>query len=146
CRRARLADQRTGGAGRGGHRGSIGIGAAMPIYEYICNACGHRSSIFFRSYAGAEESPRGSHCGSAELTRPISPPAMIRPTGAADTGELRPIDRRRALENMSRQYDRAGIDPGRGFDEVTRRAAAGDSPEALKEVVNEARKNEGPQP
>jgi putative FmdB family regulatory protein len=118
----------------------------MPIYEYICSACGRHSSILFRSYAGAEESPRCAHCDSAALRRAVSRPGMIRATGAQDTGELRPVDPRRAVETMSRQYDKAGIDPGRGFDEVARRAAAGDSPEALKEVVKEARKNEGAQP
>lgn len=118
----------------------------MPIYEYICNACGRRSSVLFRSYAGAEESPRCSHCESDALTRAVSRPAMIRSSGSADAGELRPVDPRRAVETMSRQYDKAGIDPGRGFDQVARRAAAGDSPEALKEAVQEARKNEGPQP
>jgi hypothetical protein len=44
---------------------------------------------------------------------------------------------------VSRHYDQAGIDPGRGFEEVARRAAAGDSPETLKEMVAEARKSEG---
>jgi len=47
---------------------------------------------------------------------------------------------RRAVEQMSRQYDKAGIDPGRGFEEVARRAAAGERPEALKEIVADARK------
>ncbi|MEE2876485.1 MAG: hypothetical protein VX822_01710 [Candidatus Neomarinimicrobiota bacterium] len=47
---------------------------------------------------------------------------------------------------MSRQYDNAGIDPGKGFEEVARQAAAGKSPETLKEVVKEARKNEPKKP
>jgi hypothetical protein len=43
---------------------------------------------------------------------------------------------------MSRQYDNAGLDPGKGFEEVAKQAAAGKSPETLKEVIKEARKNE----
>ncbi|GAC1354879.1 MAG: hypothetical protein NVS4B8_15450 [Herpetosiphon sp.] len=115
----------------------------MPIYQYECRACGHQSSILFRTYAAAEQSPRCRHCDKPELTRVPSRPALIS-TRASDsaTGELRPVDPRRAVENMSRHYDTAGIDPGRGFEEVARRAAKGDSPAALKEVLNEARKNE----
>jgi hypothetical protein len=40
-------------------------------------------------------------------------------------------------------YDKTGIDPGKGFAEVADRAAAGDNPRELKEVVKEAKKNEG---
>jgi putative FmdB family regulatory protein len=115
----------------------------MPIYEYECSACGQRSSILFRSYAGVEEAPHCRHCDSAALTRVPSRPGLTHSApGASGAGELRAVEPRRAVENMSRQYDRAGIDPGRGFEEVARRAAAGERPEALKEVVAEARKNE----
>ncbi|MFL5806602.1 MAG: FmdB family zinc ribbon protein [Roseiflexaceae bacterium] len=116
----------------------------MPIYEYECSACGRRSSILFRSYAGVEEAPHCRHCDSATLTRVPSCPGLIHSApGASGAGELRAVEPRRAVENMSRQYDQAGIDPGRGFEEVARRAAAGDRPEALKEIVAEARKSEG---
>jgi hypothetical protein len=43
---------------------------------------------------------------------------------------------------MSRTYDQTGIDPGQGFEDVAKRAAAGDSPQELKEAVKEARKKE----
>lgn len=115
----------------------------MPIYEYVCKDCGQHSSILFRSFSAVEESPHCRHCDSTALTRVPSRPALIRSKGSAsDSGELRVVDPRRAVENMSRQYDNAGIDPGRGFEEVARRAAAGDSPETLKEAVKEARKND----
>lgn len=116
----------------------------MPIYEYECSACGRRSSILFRSYAGVEEAPHCRHCDSAALARVPSRPGLIHSAPSAPgAGELRAVEPRRAVENMSRQYDQAGIDPGRGFEEVARRAAAGERPEALKEIVAEARKNEG---
>jgi putative FmdB family regulatory protein len=115
----------------------------MPIYEYECSACGRRSSILFRSYAGVEEAPHCRHCESATLTRVLSRPGLIHSApSASGAGELRAVEPRRAVENMSRQYDKAGVDPGRGFEEVARRAAAGERPEALKEIVAEARKNE----
>ena len=113
----------------------------MPIYEYTCSACGRRSSILFRSYARVDETPRCRHCDSAALSRvPSLPGAISARSAPSDAGELRAIEPRRAVEQISRQYDKAGIDPGRGFDEVARRAAAGERPEALKEIVADARK------
>lgn len=115
----------------------------MPIYEYECSACGRRSSILFRSYANVEDAPHCRHCNSAALTRMPSRPGLITTTASAsDARELRAVEPRRAVENLSRQYDKAGIDPGHRFEEIARRAAAGDGPEALKEIVAEARKSE----
>ena len=115
----------------------------MPIYEYECGACGRRSSILFRTYAGVEEAPHCRHCDSVALTRVPSRPGLIHSApGASQAGELRAVEPRRAVDDLSRQYDKAGIDPGRGFEEVAQRAAAGDRPEELKEIVKAARKNE----
>ncbi len=115
----------------------------MPIYEYMCKACGKRSSLLFRSYSSVEAKPRCPHCNSLKLSRALSRPGRIRVArSASDSGELRAVDPRKAVENLSRQYDQAGIDPGGSFEEVARRAAAGDSPETLQEAVKEARQNE----
>ena len=115
----------------------------MPTYEYACSACGRVSEIWFRSFAQAEqEAPPCEHCGSTALDRLISRPGLIRSSSTSQPGTLRRVDPRKAVEHMSRQYDQAGVDPGGGFEEVARRAAVGDSPETLKEAVNEARKNE----
>ena len=115
----------------------------MPIYEYKCNNCENTSSIFFRSIKSVDtESVKCQHCASSSLKRLISRPGQIQSKGESGEGELRAVDPRKTVESMSRQYDNAGIDPGRGFDEVARQAAAGKSPETLKEVIKEARKNE----
>ena len=116
----------------------------MPIYEYKCNDCENTSSIFFRSIKSADtESVKCQHCASPSLKRLISRPGRIQSKGEPSAaGDLRAVDPRKTVESMSRQYDNAGIDPGRGFDEVARQAAAGKSPETLKEVIKEARKNE----
>ena len=115
----------------------------MPIYEYKCNNCKNTSSIFFRSIKSADtESIKCRHCASSSLKRLISRPGRIQSKGETSVGDLRAVDPRKTVESMSRQYDNAGIDPGRGFDEVARQAAAGKSPETLKEVIKEARKNE----
>ncbi|MBH09770.1 MAG: hypothetical protein CMG74_05320 [Candidatus Marinimicrobia bacterium] len=115
----------------------------MPIYEYKCNDCENTSSIFFRSIKSADtESVKCQHCASSSLTQLISRPGRIQSKGETNVGDLRAVDPRKTVESMSRQYDNAGIDPGRGFDEVARQAASGKSPETLKEVIKEARKNE----
>ena len=115
----------------------------MPVYEYDCAACGRRSSILFRTFTTVEESPHCRHCDAAALTRVPSRPALIHTGGGTDDGgELRAVDPRRAVESMTRQYDKSGVDPGRAFEEVARRAAAGDSPSTLKEMVSEARTSE----
>ena len=119
----------------------------MPIYEYKCNDCKKKSSIFFRSFKSVEnESAECQHCGSSSLERLISKPGRIQSKGKTEGSGLRAVDPRKTVESMSRQYDNAGIDPGKGFNEVAKQAAAGKSPETLKEVIKEARKNESNEP
>jgi putative FmdB family regulatory protein len=112
----------------------------VPIYEYVCKGCGRRSSLLFRSFSSVEDKPRCPHCNSRRLSRVVSRPALIRVSrSASDSGELRAVNPREAVENLSRQYDESGIDAGSEFEEVARRAAAGDSPETLHEIVHAAR-------
>ncbi len=119
----------------------------MPIYEYKCDDCSQTSSIFFRSLSNVEkESARCEHCGSFSLQRVMSQLGKIQSKSERGSGELRVVDPRKAVESLSRQYDTAGIDPGKGFEEVARQAASGKSPETLKEVIKEARKNEPKKP
>ena len=80
------------------------------------------------------------------MKRLISKPGRIQSKGKTEGSGLRAVDPRKTVENMSRQYDNAGIDPGKGFNEVAKQAAAGKSPETLKEVIKEARKNESNEP
>jgi len=51
----------------------------LPIYEYRCNDCGRRVTLFWRSFSEVEESPpRCSFCGGEDLTRLISRVAVVR--------------------------------------------------------------------
>ena len=120
----------------------------MPVYEYECRVCGKRSSILFRNYSSVDQSPRCRHCDAEALSRLVTRLAPYRASSRPDgDGPLRAVDPRRAVESMSRQYDKAGVDPGRSFEAVARRAAAGDSPESLKEMVAEARASDpSPEP
>ena len=110
----------------------------MPIYEYKCQTCGQIFDVLVRTPAGAQE-VHCKTCESTDLKRLVSRPGLIRQPSQSEAGTLRPVEPRRAVENMSRMYDRAGVDPGQGFSEVAQRSAAGDSPETLKEIVKEAR-------
>ena len=44
----------------------------MPIYEYTCDACGRKASLFFRSIASADVNPECPHCGERSLQRRMS--------------------------------------------------------------------------
>ncbi|MEW5961615.1 MAG: zinc ribbon domain-containing protein [Chloroflexota bacterium] len=113
----------------------------MPIYEYQCKGCGQISEILVRTLSEPPES-HCQNCDSTALTRLVSRPGLIRSQGRTEAGELRPVDPRRAVETMSRMYEQTGVDPGQGFTEVARRAARGDSPDTLEEVINEAKQKE----
>ena len=49
----------------------------MPIYEYRCQDCGHKSSVFVRRI-GLEVEPVCESCGSRRMNRLISRVAVLR--------------------------------------------------------------------
>ena len=113
----------------------------MPIYEYQCKACGHISEILVRTL-NESQTLHCQRCDDTDLVRLVSRPGLIRTQGRAEPGELRPVDPRQAVEGMRRMYDQTGIDPGQGFREVAQRTAAGDSPDTLKEMIQEVKQKE----
>jgi len=115
----------------------------MPIYEFKCHDCQQDFSLFFRSFSSVNEKPHCPHCDSTALSRKVSRPGLIQVQSGSNAGQLQAVDGRQAVENLSRHYDKMQIDPGKGFEEVSRRAAAGDDPQTLKEVVKEAKKEAG---
>ena len=58
---------------------------AMPIYEFRCNACGKRVSLFFRSM-NTDATGVCDGCGSSDLSRLVSRVAVVR--GQVDPGTL----------------------------------------------------------
>ena len=53
----------------------------MPVYEYRCNGCARRTSVFVRTMAD----PQGvtcEHCGGADMQRAISKFAVTRSTAS----------------------------------------------------------------
>src|SRR3990172_2400165 len=84
----------------------------MPIYEFRCQRCRRRSSVFTRSISGEVEAVC-SHCGSREMSRLISRVAVLRSEDDAfagldesslgDVDESDPRSMARWVRRMSRQ-------------------------------------------
>jgi len=116
----------------------------LPIYEYRCNDCGRRVTLFWRSFSEIEEaSPRCSFCGGEDLTRLVSRVAVVRseesrlesladPSSLAGLDENDPKSMARWMRKMSREM---GEDLGPEFDEVIDRLESGQSPEEIEEAM-----------
>jgi putative FmdB family regulatory protein len=84
----------------------------VPIYEFRCNACRRRTSVFTRSI-GAPVGRMCEHCGSTDLSRLMSRVAVHRSEGGSfdgldessldDVDENDPRSMARWVRKMSRQ-------------------------------------------
>lgn len=116
----------------------------MPIYEYRCNDCGRRVTLFWRSFSELEETPPCcSFCGGEDLTRLVSRVAVARseesrledladPSSLAGLDENDPKSMARWMRKMSQEM---GEDLGSEFDEVIDRLESGQSPEDIEEAM-----------
>jgi putative FmdB family regulatory protein len=104
----------------------------MPIYEYRCQACKRRTSLFVRS-VNTEVRAKCEHCGSAKMSRAVSRFAVHR--GAMnfdDPSSLEGFDESdpRAMARFARQMaDETGEDMGPEFEEMVGRMESGESPD-----------------
>jgi putative FmdB family regulatory protein len=116
----------------------------VPIYEYRCNRCHRRASIFQRSIRDAA-AVACAHCGSTDLTRLISRVAVLRSeeshledlasdVGLAGLDESDPRSVARWARRMGREM---GEELGPEFDEMVERMEAGEMPEDLGEAGEE---------
>lgn len=102
----------------------------MPIYEYRCQDCRKRSSVFVLSYKERVE-PVCSHCGSKNLARIMSRFATVRSEdarlesladdpGLADVDERDPRSVGRFMKKMGEEFgDELGDDFEGAVDEAT---------------------------
>ncbi len=116
----------------------------MPIYEYRCQDCKRRVSIFWRSFSDAEEGmPVCPRCGGANLNRLISRVRVVRSAesrlddmsdfdGLPDLDENDPKSLGRWMRKMSSEV---GEDLGPEFDEVVGRLESGESPESIEQSM-----------
>ena len=112
----------------------------MPIYEYRCNGCGRRVSLFQRSIQ-SEAAAVCPQCGSRDLARLISRVAVVRSEesrldGLASDAGMADLDERdpRSLARWARRIGREmGEELGPDFDEVVERLEAGEMPGDMDE-------------
>ncbi len=115
----------------------------MPTYEYRCNQCGNRVSIF-QSYEEYGVDPvRCPHCESDDLKRLINKVRFARseqsrldslsdPSAWSDFDENDP----RAMASMMRKMgDELGEEMPGEFDEVVDRLEAGENPEDIEKSM-----------
>ena len=115
----------------------------MPSYDYRCNSCGRKSTLFYKSYkdydaAAAAKSSTCPHCGSNELTRVINRvaiPKQGRNYGSMNSQEMLSVleggDSREVGEMFHEVGgDAASSDPA--FGEITDRLRKGDSPDRIE--------------
>lgn len=117
----------------------------MPIYEYRCNSCGDKVSLFFRGFSSVT-APQCPQCGSPNLVRLISKVALIRseesrldslsdPSTFGDVNENDPRSIARWARRMGREM---GEDTDVDLDEVYERMEAGEMPDPFESAVEHA--------
>lgn len=115
----------------------------MPTYDYRCNQCGKRVSIFQSYEEYGVEPIQCPHCSSEDLQRLINRVRFARsedarldslsdPSAWSDFDENDP----RAMARMMRKMgDELGEEMPGEFDEVVDRLEAGESPEEIEKSM-----------
>ncbi|MGB6838501.1 MAG: zinc ribbon domain-containing protein [Dehalococcoidia bacterium] len=110
----------------------------MPIYEYRCEDCRRRVSVFQRSMV-APVSVACDRCGSTRLTRLVSRFSVVRSPGGVldeydESGPLQDVDENdpRSVARWARRMgSELGEEMGPEFDQMVERMEAGEMPEDL---------------
>lgn len=120
----------------------------MPIYEYRCQQCQKRFSIFWRTISEATSGdPTCPRCGSADVRRLVSRVRFVR-SGASllegdnlddlsDFDENDPKSLGRMMRRMRDELGDEAGDLGPEFDEVVSRLEKGESPEEIEKALPE---------
>lgn len=118
----------------------------MPIYEYRCQNCRRRVSVFWRSFSEAENGqsvcPR---CQSTDLHRLVSRVRVIRSEDSrmddmsdfSDLPDLDENDPKSLGRWMRKMSGEMGEDLGPEFDEVVGRLESGEDPESIEKSMPE---------
>jgi putative FmdB family regulatory protein len=117
----------------------------MPVYEYICRACGRRVRLRMSFAEYDQAAPVCPHCGRAELRRRVGRVAVARSEGARLDGlmddpaldALDEDDPRAMGRMMRRMSDELGEEMGQEFDEVVGRLESGESPASIEASMPE---------
>jgi len=118
----------------------------MPIYEYRCQDCRKKISVFFRTLSAVDHNAaRCPQCGGKNLSRLVSRVRALRSEESrldslADNSMLSGLDENdpksmgRMLRKMARE---TGEDMPPEFDEAMGRLEAGESPESIEQSMPE---------
>lgn len=116
----------------------------MPIYEYRCQDCRRRVSVFVRNFSETVV-PVCDRCGSENVRRLFSRVAVLRSEESrledlADPSNLAGLDEndpRSIAHWMRKMSDTMGEDLGDEFNEMVDRLEAGESPEEIEKSMPE---------
>ncbi len=122
----------------------------MPIYEYRCQSCKQKVSIFFRSFSAVDkEEARCPNCGSIDLKKLMprirrlrSSSSSVDSSGGDDFDDsmfdgLDENDPKSLGRMMRRLADETGEDMGPEFGEVINRLEKGEDPESIEKSMPE---------
>jgi putative FmdB family regulatory protein len=110
----------------------------MPIYDYRCESCGKRDTLYYQTFSSAEmDEPSCAKCGSADLRRLVSRVAVLKseesrledmadPSSFGDFDENDPKSMARWARKMGQEL---GEDMGDDFNEMVEQMEAGEMPE-----------------
>jgi putative FmdB family regulatory protein len=121
----------------------------VPRYDYCCQDCGRRFTLFYKTYAEYDAAtPHCPHCGSLALTRVIKGVRTMHSeesrldslesmAGLDAFDDLENADPRTLGRMMRHMSQEMGEDVGPEFDEVVGRLEAGESPESIEEEMGD---------
>ena len=108
----------------------------MPVYEYRCQGCKRRVSLFFRSFSAVSD-PVCPQCGSTQLTKLVSRVAVMKSEESrldemADPSSLAGLDENdpKSIAGWARKMGQEmGEDLGPEYEEMVDRMEAGEMPD-----------------
>lgn len=106
----------------------------MPVYDYRCENCGQRFSLFYKSYAAYDQAEATCpECGSTALSRLITGVAIQKPTRdytRMDASEMLSVMESGDSRQVGEMFQQiGGTDPqvGKQYHDATERLLKGDS-------------------
>ncbi len=118
----------------------------MPIYEYRCQQCQKRFTIFWRTISEAQgQTPTCPRCGAGDVRRLVSRVRFVRSGSSllegdaledfSDFDENDPKSLGRMMRRMRDELGDEAGDLGPEFDEVVTRLEKGQSPEEIEKAL-----------
>ncbi len=115
----------------------------MPSYDFRCNDCGRKVTLFYKTYADYDQATHTCpRCHSTNLTRLISrvairrsPLARLLSDDSADDSVFDDLDENdpRTMGRLLREMgEEMGEDMGPEFEEVVQRLERGEDPEEIE--------------